>query len=296
LKWKPFYKTHLYTNSSLLDYLQFTFTVSPPVPGTDLLIAALADAGFESFEETEQGCKAWIAADSYDELVFDALAIQKDPEFRIGFTVERIASKNWNAEWESGFEPVIAGDCIIRAPFHPSTPDYKYEIIILPQMSFGTGHHETTALMVDKLLTLPMVGKKVLDMGCGTGVLAILATKLGASSVWAIDNNDNAFENTLENIGLNNAEGIHVHKGDATFLQGNLFHIIFANINRNVLLADMHLYAASLYPGGRILLSGFFETDIPQLKACCMENKLILQDVRIRNEWALLDFTAGHIV
>jgi ribosomal protein L11 methyltransferase len=275
-----------------LDYLQFTFTIKPVVPGTDLLISELAEAGFESFAETDLGCNAWISADSYEEELFDQMNILKNQEFSIDFTVERIAEKNWNAEWESGFEPVIAGNCIIRAPFHPASPEYKFEIIILPQMSFGTGHHETTSLMVDKLLTLPVSDKKILDMGCGTGVLAILATKLGASGVWAIDNNDNAYENTLENIALNRVEDIRVHKGDAAMLQGNLFHIILANINRNVLLADMQKYAASLYPGGHILLSGFFETDISQLKAACEKCGLTFVDVKIKNEWALLEFSA----
>ena len=285
-------KNNLPKKTATLDYLEFTFSVSPIVPGTDLLISELADAGFESFAETEKGCNAWISADAYDENGFDELHILKDPAFTIGFTVQRIASKNWNAEWESGFEPVIVKNCMIRAPFHPADPSFAYEIIILPQMSFGTGHHETTSLMVDKLLTLPLKGKKVLDMGCGTGVLAILASRLGASDVWAIDNNDNAYENTLENIALNRATGIHVHKGDAAMLQGNLFHVIFANINRNVLMADMSTYAASLYPGGQIILSGFFETDVLQLTECCRINNLAVTEVRTKNEWALLEVSA----
>jgi ribosomal protein L11 methyltransferase len=273
-----------------LNYLEFTFTVSPAIPGTDILISELADSGFESFSETQRGCKAWIAASEYDAGLFEELDILKDPLFSITYEVQMIPAKNWNEEWEKSFEPVRAGECIIRAPFHEQESEFKYDIIILPQMSFGTGHHETTSLMVEKLLTLPLEGKTVLDMGCGTGVLAILASKRGAAGIVAIDNNENAFENTIENIALNEAKGILVHKGDASLLQGKLFHVIFANINRNVLLADMKTYSNALLPGGNILLSGFFETDIPQLQACCHENNLTQTGALTRNEWALLEF------
>jgi ribosomal protein L11 methyltransferase len=272
-----------------VHYLQFDFTIKPAIPGTDIVISELAEAGFESFEETATGCKAWIPAEIYNATTFEEMAVWKDEGIQITYQVEQIAPKNWNAEWESNFEPVINGDCMIRAPFHPAVEGYRHEVIILPQMSFGTGHHETTFLMVGKILTLALAGQQVLDMGCGTGVLAILASKLGASSVTAIDNNEHAVENTAENILLNNASGILVHKGDAQSLQGTFFNCIFANINRNVLLSAMEQFALSLLPGGRLLLSGFFETDIPQLLECCNQHGLQETDRALKNGWALLE-------
>ncbi len=271
------------------SYLEFDFKVNPPIPGTDILISELADAGFESFEETDKGCKAWIPAESYDDSLFDIIAVFKSSEFHISYEVKMIAPLNWNAVWESSFEPVITDQCIIRAPFHVVDRKFEYEVVILPQMSFGTGHHETTSLMVAKLLTMDLQEKDVLDMGCGTGVLAILASMKGAAKVWAVDNNTNAVENTLENITLNKAERILVHKGDAAILQGNVFHVIFANINRNVLLADMRSYAGALKQGGSLLLSGFFETDIVQLLDCCGQNGLTEKERALKNGWALLE-------
>lgn len=278
-----------------MNYLQFNFKVKPAIPGTDILISDLADAGFESFEETPEGCKAWIPASDYDESVFETMPVWKNPEVSIGFETEMIAPRNWNAEWESSFEPVITHNCIIRAPFHTITGAYEYEIIILPQMSFGTGHHETTTLMVEKLLTLSLKGTDVLDMGCGTGVLAILAHKRGAGRVEAIDNNAHAVENTLENITLNKAEGILVHKGEVSALEGKVFHYIFANINRNVLLNGMNQFSKSLHSKGTLLLSGFFETDIPELLECCQTYGLSEANRMIKNGWALLEMTKDAV-
>lgn len=271
------------------SYLEFDFKVNPSIPGTDILISELADAGFESFEETNNGCKAWIPAESYDDDVFDSIVVLKSSEFHISYEVKMIAPVNWNAVWESSFEPVITDQCIIRAPFHMVDRKFEYEVVILPQMSFGTGHHETTSLMVAKLLTMDLREKEVLDMGCGTGVLAILASMKGAAKVWAVDNNTNAVENTLENITLNKTERILVHKGDAAILQGKVFHVIFANINRNVLLADMESYAGALNEEGSVFLSGFFETDIPQILDCCERYGLKEKGRAIKNGWALLE-------
>ncbi|MFI5149430.1 MAG: 50S ribosomal protein L11 methyltransferase [Bacteroidia bacterium] len=274
-----------------MDYLEFNFILTPTIPGTDLLISELSEIGFESFAETETGFKAWIPAEAYDEMLFDTVVLFKDSDYNITFTVIRIESKNWNEEWEKGFEPVISGGCRIRAPFHEQDPSFEREVIIMPRMSFGTGHHETTSLMVEKLLTTSLANKQVLDMGCGTGVLAILAAQSGAIEVWAVDNLEMACENTRENMVLNACPDIVVHKGEATLLEGKVFHVIFANINRNVLLGDMKMYAACLAPQGLLMLSGFFETDIPLLLASARENGLRETDRRIKNEWALLEFT-----
>jgi ribosomal protein L11 methyltransferase len=247
-----------------IDYVEVTATVQPNEPWTDLLIAELADIGFESFEENPQGFKAYIPAGDFNQNKLDAISLREEEASKVQFSfkVKHIDSKNWNEVWESNFEPVdVDGKCYIRAPFHPAKPNYKYEIVIEPKMSFGTGHHETTTLMVQWGLETEFKGKSVLDMGCGTGILAILAYMKGANPVAAIDNYIYAYENTLENAQRNNAEDVKVYHGDAGLLGKEHFDIILANITRNVLLEDMQAYASVLNPGGLLFISGFFAAD-----------------------------------
>lgn len=250
-----------------MNYIELNCQLSPAEPWSEILIAELADLGFESFTEEENGFKAYINACNYRAKAVTALFERfKDagPD-RLSFEVIKIGSRNWNAVWESNFQAItIADRCHIRAPFHEPKPGVDYEIIIEPKMSFGTGHHETTALVVEWLLETSLQGKRVLDMGCGTGVLAILAAKIGASQVTAIDNYLFAYENTIENAERNNISHMRILHGDAGLLGDETFDVIIANITRNVLLEDMAAYVKVLRQGGILLLSGFlaFDKDI----------------------------------
>lgn len=249
-----------------MDYLEFLFFLSIENSfAADLLAAELAEIGFESFLEDEQGLKAYIPADKKDEkLLKEKLATFS---FVPGITYSEtfVKGQNWNEEWEKNyFQPiVIGGDCVIHSTFHKNVPDAKYDIVIDPKMSFGTGHHETTSLMIEAILTADLEGRSLLDMGCGTAVLAILAAKRGAAPVLAIDIEDWAYYNSLENIAMNNEAQIEVQRGGAELLEGKSFDVILANINRNILLEDMHKYIACMKPGSELYMSGFYKEDIP---------------------------------
>ncbi len=251
----------------------------------ELLMARLADIGFESFMETEEGLQGYIQEPLFneDELKNTLLLFENE---KIEVTILPIADQNWNAVWESNFQPVMVNEmCYIRAPFHPENPQAKFDIIIEPKMSFGTAHHETTANMIELLLNENLNAKKVLDMGCGTGVLAILAEKLGASSITAIDNDSWAYENTLENIERNQCTRIKAFMGDAALLIKEKFDIIIANINRNILLADMDAYVKVLNSEGILMMSGFYEEDIPLIEKKANELGLTKSLVLTKNRW-----------
>ncbi len=257
----------------------------------EILIARLVEIGFESFAEAENGVYAYISEKEFSEKnISDEIEkIACDP--KIMFTKKIIIDKNWNALWESNYEPVIiAGKCSIRAPFHSQDKNIKYDIVIEPKMSFGTAHHETTAMMIELLLNEDLKGENVLDMGCGTGVLAILCSKLGAEEITAIDNNEWAYKNSLENIKKNNITNIHVFFGDSSLLQNKSFDKIVANINRNVLLQDLPVYSKSLKNKGILLISGFYEKDLPVLKATAEENNLRFIKYTTKNNWAAACF------
>jgi ribosomal protein L11 methyltransferase len=274
-----------------MDYIEVALEVSPRSPGTDILIAALADIGFESFQETDNGVQAWIPAGDFSEEILTSLPELNSKDFKVMYAWTLVKDQNWNAMWESNFTPIhIAGKCCIRAPFHPRPADVEYDIIIQPKMSFGTGHHDTTALVMEKMLELSLKEKAVLDMGCGTGVLAILASMLGANPVTAIDTDEWAYLNTLENLDVNGVINVAVHKGDAQILEGKCFNVILANINRNVLLADISKYAKALQPEGHLVLSGFFETDVDALTLEANRNGFTFREKRARNTWALAHF------
>jgi ribosomal protein L11 methyltransferase len=279
---------------SSMDYVEVTALVQPIEPWTDLLIAELADIGFESFEENPQGFKAYITSKDFDQGKLDAISLPEDEanEVSFSFTVKHIGNENWNQVWESNFEPVdVDGKCYIRAPFHAPKPGYEYEIIIEPKMSFGTGHHETTSLMVQWGLETSFENKSVLDMGCGTGILAILAAMKGARPVVAIDNYIYAYENTLENIERNQTNEIEVLHGDATLLGEQHFDIILANITRNVLLEDMKTFASVLKPGGMLFISGFFQIDMEELTREASLHGLKYIAHKTNKEWAAVKFT-----
>ena len=255
----------------------------------EILVAYLAEAGFEMFEETADGLKAFIGEGNYDEAKLEEEVISKFPD--ISYSVSQIQQQNWNELWEKNFEPMQIGDVYIRAPFHESRPGVKHELIIEPKMSFGTGPHATTSLMILEMLKTDFHGKTVLDIGCGTSLLAILASKLGAKRILAIDIDDWAVENSIENSARNNVDKVNAIKGDASALIGKHFDIILANINRNVLLEDMPAYAAVLPAGGQILFSGFYEADMDAIQNCASGNNLQLLNNDTLNQWAVMRFS-----
>ena len=254
----------------------------------DILTSLLADAGFDTFDRDGVILNAYIPCDIFSEQsITDALAAYPFSS-QISYSVARIEGQDWNEEWEKNyFKPIrIGNDCLIRASFHEPEPGYTYTIIIDPKMAFGTGNHETTYLMISWMLEEPLVGKRLLDMGCGTAVLAILARMKGAEKVVAIDIDEWAYENALENIRLNHTEEIEVALGGAERIAAFApFEVIFANINRNILLQDMHHYAEALQPGGQLFMSGFYVEDLPIIEAECQRNGLRVEGYKERHNW-----------
>jgi ribosomal protein L11 methyltransferase len=275
-----------------MNYIELTFTVSPKELGSDVLIAELADLAFDTFTDSENGFSAYVKEEDYSKEAVAQIVAQYSEQFNIAFEEKQIAQQNWNAEWENNFQPIdIDGRCYIRAPFHASKDNYQYDIIIEPKMSFGTGHHSTTQLMIQSLLDLDVKNKTILDMGCGTGVLAIVASKMGAADITAIDIDEWSYENTIENASVNSASAIKTLKGDATLLKNTLpFDIVLANINKNILLSDMAAYVNVLSAGGQLLLSGFFETDTDELKAHANQLGLHFNKQATDSTWAMLHF------
>ncbi len=273
-----------------MNYIKVDLNLKPLEPLRDILISELADLNFESFENTESGFVGYIQKESFNEKDLIGLLDSYRELGDIDHEISEIEDQNWNAVWESEYEIVdVEGKCLVRAPFHQIEKQNDYDIIIQPKMSFGTGHHETTFMMVAHTLETKIDGKQVLDMGSGTGVLAILASKMSASSVDAVDIEDWAFENTLENKELNDVE-INVEKGDASLLKGRSYDVILANINKNVLLQDLPTYVQCLKSDGVLILSGFFDTDVSDLKKAANELQLNLQGTKSRNGWAALKF------
>ncbi len=272
-----------------MNYIEFKFTVSPREPFTEILTVNIAEIGFDSFVDTDSGVDAYIVAETFSEKLFKELDIFKNTQVKISYTRSNIEPQNWNHLWESNFTPVEIGEqLIIRAPFHQQSNKPDIEIVIEPKMSFGTGHHETTYLMSEQILKMNWQHKTVLDMGSGTGILAILAAKLGATNCHAIDIEEWAVENALENCARNNISTVIVDKGSANLLQGRNYDCILANINKNVLLADMHQYAKSLNKGGDILLSGFFITDADDIIAYGTNIGLTELNRNSKNNWCML--------
>lgn len=271
-------------------YIEYDFTVSPLQPGTEILIAELGYAGFESFVETEVGVTAYIQKDEWNAAILEDINILKSEEFNIEHILSEIEQVNWNEEWEKNFDPIeVDGKCIVRAPFHPAK-NFDYEIVIEPKMSFGTGHHETTFMMLQFILENDFQNKTVLDMGCGTAVLAILAEMRGASKLDAIDIDEWCFENSSENIQRNDCENISTYLGDASLLEGKMYDVIIANINRNILLNDMETYRNSLNENGELYLSGFYEEDLPIITETCNILGLTFVEDKEKNRWVAAKF------
>jgi ribosomal protein L11 methyltransferase len=275
---------------SNIIYIGYEFKVTPLQPGVEILIAELGYAGFESFVETETGVTAYIQKEEWDESILDDIQILNSEEFQIDFTFNDIEQVNWNAEWEKNFNPIIVDDvCSVRAPFHEK-PNTQYDIIIEPKMSFGTGHHETTHMMIQHILKNDFTNKSVLDMGCGTGVLAILAEIKGAKPIDAVDYDNWCYLNSLENVERNNCKNITVIEGDASVLKDKKYDIIIANINRNILLNDLEIYVSCLNKKGILLLSGFYNDDITVIQEMCEKYLLKFDEKLERNHWVALKF------
>lgn len=273
-----------------MKYTQVKIDIQPVITGRELIYHVLENEPYEYFEDEENGISAYIPSDSFFEANLKTALDKLKTEFTCSFAIIEHPDQNWNAEWESNFNPIEVEDKLfIRAPFHESHPVLP-EVVILPQMSFGTGHHETTWLMVRAMFNLDFKNKSVLDMGCGTGILAIVASKLSASNVLAVDIEEWAYQNTLENCILNKAVNITVEKGGAELLASRLFQIILANINLNVLLNDMQSYALSLETGGTILFSGVFESDLARLKAKAESCGLTYAWHEQKNNWMVAGF------
>ncbi len=271
-------------------YIEYTFEVSPKEPATEILIAELGFAGFESFVENDNGVTAYIQKQDWNDAILEGIGILDSEDFDIKYDQKEVVQTNWNAEWEKNFNPIQVDDMVsIRAPFHEN-PNLKYDIIIEPKMSFGTGHHETTHMMVQHLLDLDLDGKKVLDMGCGTGILAIFAEMKGAQPIDAIDIDSWCYENSLENAERNNCHHISVYEGDVALLKGRNYDVIIANINRNILLADMATYTECLNENGVLLLSGFYEEDIPVINEEVSKYNLTFNKKIERNNWVALRY------
>ncbi|WP_290698136.1 50S ribosomal protein L11 methyltransferase [Lacinutrix sp.] len=271
-------------------YIGYYFKVEPLQPATEILIAELGYAGFESFVETETGVTAYIQKEEWHKEILQNIYVLTSNEFKISYTFDEIEQVNWNSEWEKNFNPIIVDNlCSVRAPFHEK-PDTKYDIIIEPKMSFGTGHHETTHMMIQHIIANDFKGKSVLDMGCGTAVLAILAEMKGANPIDAIDIDNWCYLNSIENAERNNCKNISVYEGDASLIENKTYDTIIANINRNILLNDIKTYANCLNPKGSLFLSGFYKTDINSIEEACNKNGLTLKNKLNRNNWVALHF------
>lgn len=271
-------------------YLGFHFIIEPKEIGSEILIAELGEKPFESFIETDNGIVAYIQKEFSNDTILEDIQILNSPEFKITYIIEEIDQVNWNEEWEKNFEPIdVDGTCHVRAPFHEKT-DAKFDIVIEPKMSFGTGHHETTHMMIQHLLEMDVTDLKTLDMGCGTAILAILAEMKGAKPIDAIDIDNWCYLNSIENAERNNCKEISVYEGDASLLPGKKYDLIIANINRNILLNDMKQYAECLNPKGILLLSGFYNEDIPAIDECCSNNVLKFVKKLERNNWVSLKY------
>ncbi len=274
-----------------MDYKEIIFNVKPNEPWSEILIDYLANnMGYESFEERPDGFKAYIQADKFDEEKLKEIDLGKmfNKKINVEFFPQDVENTNWNEEWEKNYNPVVVSEkCYIRAPFHKPRPDIPLEIVIEPKMSFGTGHHATTTLVVEFLFDTNLKNKSVLDMGCGTGVLAIIAAKLGASPVTAIDNHIYAYENTIENARYNNTK-INVLHNDSKVLGKDFYDIIIANITKNILLNDMDKYVPVLKPGGILILSGFFKADVGDMEKKANKLGITLKQKKYCNNWAAL--------
>jgi len=274
-----------------MNYIEVDLKVEPDF--SEILMAELGEAGFESFVETDEGLLAYIQENDFDAEKLQDITAKYLELTTIAATWKSLERRNWNEEWEKSYEPIEVGDQIrVRATFHEPDPAFKYDLLIQPKMSFGTGHHETTWLVMNEQLSLPHAGLSVMDVGCGTGILSVLAAKLGATNLLGFDIDEWAVENTKENFSMNGlgAEA-EVFQGTITEVPaGQMFGGILANINRNILLSEIPAYVKHLQPGGWLVTSGFYESDQADIEQCAFENGLTKVNSNTRNQWACVVF------
>ncbi len=272
-------------------FVCYDFKVDPLYPGCEILIAQLSQLGFDSFQENKDGISAYIDSSVLSTVKVQDIQILNSTEFNISFESNNVKKQNWNIKWESNFDPIYVDKiCCVRAPFHKKS-NFKYDLVIEPKMSFGTGHHETTSMMISFILANSFYNSSVCDIGSGTAVLAILAEKRGANRIDAIDIDNWCYLNSIENIKRNNSENINVYEGEVEKLIHFKYDNIFANINLNVLLADMPIYSKMLNKDGVLYLSGFYKKDINSIEKVAEISNLSLVDSKVKNQWVALKFT-----
>lgn len=275
-----------------MNYYEFIFTVvSEEDFHRDLLINALSEAGFDTFEETSTGFNAYISSEEFDQEQFNEALLGYEEMFSFSYEQNLIPQKNWNEEWENNFEPLIIKDqCYVRATFHTPHPEYPFEIVIDPKMAFGTGHHQTTTLMMEYILEEDFKGKTILDMGCGTGILAILSEKVGAGDIVAIDYDPVCFESTLENLQLNRCVNITALCGSKEVIPERKFQVILANINRNILIDQLERYSEVLCFEGQLFMSGFYLEDLPLIQSSANSYNLSYRSHKLLDNWVSVKF------
>jgi ribosomal protein L11 methyltransferase len=274
-----------------MDYQKYIISITPDNQEfRDILMATLGDSGFESFVENEENIDAFIKEEFYQKEILDQ--IDFEPLFKFHFISEKIPDQNWNELWEKNyFKPLIVADrCVVRAPFHSDYPKMEIEIVIEPNMAFGTGNHETTCMMMEYILESKMDGRKVLDMGCGTGILSILASKCGAEKIVAIDIDKWSFEGTSENALINGATNIFAIHGDANSIPREKFDLILANIHKNIIMSDLPTYFKALNPEGSILVSGIYLTDLDDILRVSKKIGLTQTSLKTKNNWCSARF------
>lgn len=274
-----------------MEYISFKFSLNPKEPFSDMLTYSLSETGFDMFEETEVGITAHVQSAVFNENEFnEAINLIRDSGCKIEFASERIPWQNWNEEWEKNFEPeIIANRIYIRADFHPRRPEFEYEILIQPKMSFGTGHHPTTSQVMKMMLKEEFHGKKVLDIGSGTGILGILAYQLGAEHVTAVDHDPQCTVNCRENAVANGCPQMEIQTGTMQTVSGK-YDIILANINRNIILADLPLYSAVMKPQAKLICSGFYSEDLEMIQEKASQYNLKLNRQISDQNWCCAIF------
>ena len=272
-----------------MEYIEVDIKIEKSEVFSDIVVARLNEIEFETFLENDNGVRCYIQAKLFDKKKLDIELYKIKQYTKLNFNINHVAQKNWNEEWEKNFKPVqINSHCLIRSEFHNNSGNFKDEIIITPKMSFGTGHHETTFLMINELYNLDLNDKSILDMGSGTGVLSIVASKNGAKQVLGIDIDEWAFQNSIDNAKLNNTENISFLHGDIKLIENQDFDIILANINRNIIEKDIEGYYNLLIDKGDLLISGFLEEDVDFIINLSINNRFNVINKKNKGQWSMV--------